>query len=84
MNITLEIIRNTFGWCAIINMGILLFWVFIISFAGNWVYRVHCKFFELTREQFNGINYAGIAFFKIAIFMLNIVPYLALRIVAQG
>ena len=81
MDMTLELIRSTLGWCAIINMGILLWWVFFICFAGDWVHRVHSKFFKLNREQFNGIHYAGIAFFKIAIFMLNVVPYFALHLV---
>jgi hypothetical protein len=39
------------------------------------------KWFKLTVERFDAIHYAGMAFFKIGIFLLNIVPYLALRIV---
>lgn len=78
---TLELMRAALGWCGVINIGLLTWWVLFIMCAGDFVYRMHSKFFPLTREQFNGIHYSGIVIFKLAIFMLNIVPYLALRIV---
>jgi hypothetical protein len=79
---TIEIIRNTFGWCAIINMAFLIWWLLFMVFAQNWVYQFHSKWFKLSREQFSGIHYAGMIIYKISIFLFNIVPYLALRIVA--
>ncbi len=75
-------LRHFFGWCAILNMGLLMYWFVFVRLAGDWVYNVHSKWFvPITREQFNGIHYAGISFFKIAIFVFNIVPYLALLII---
>ena len=71
---TLELTREVLGWCAIINIGILLWWSMFIMFAGDFVFRMHRKFFEITREQFNGIHYAGIMCFKLAVFGLNVVP----------
>jgi hypothetical protein len=35
----------------------------------------------LSVERFDAIHYAGMLFFKICIFLFNIVPYFALRIV---
>ena len=78
---TLEVIRAALGWCAIINMGLLLWWFLFLTFAGDWVFRMHSRFFKVNRDQFNGTHYAGMAFFKVVVFMFNIVPYLALRIV---
>mgnify|MGYP001395686625 CR=1 FL=1 len=78
---TLEIIRDTFAWCSVINIGLLLWWVLIIIFAHDWIYRIHSKWFKISVEKFNAIHYAGIAFFKISIFLFNLVPYFALRIV---
>jgi hypothetical protein len=80
---TLELVRATLGWCAIINMGILMWWFLFIVFAGDFVFRLHCKFFNLkmTQEQFNAIHYTGIMVFKLLVFGLNVVPYLALCIV---
>ncbi len=78
---TIEMIRSALGWCFVINMGLLLWWFFAIVVLHDWVYRWHTKWFKLSVEKFDEIHYAGIAFFKIAIFFFNIVPYFALRIV---
>jgi hypothetical protein len=78
---TVEMIRAALGWCSIINMGLLLWWFFAIVVLHNWVYKLHSKWFKLSVEKFDEIHYTGIAFFKIAIFIFNIVPYFALVIV---
>ncbi len=78
---TLEMIRQTFLWCFVINMGLLLWWCGFILFARDWVFRVHSKWFKISRERFDAIHYKGIMVFKIFIFACNLVPYLALGIV---
>lgn len=78
---TVDMIRDVLLWCFVINMGLLLWWALFLMFAHDWVYRMHSKWFKISVETFNAIHYAGMAFFKICIFMFNIVPYLALLIV---
>ena len=78
---TVEIIRDVLAWCSVINIGLLLFWLLWLAFAHDFVYRVHGKWLKLSEERFDEIHYTGMAFFKICIFVFNIVPYLALRIV---
>ena len=77
---TVEVVRDALGWCSIINYGILLAWFFMIVVARGWIYRVHSKWFAISREHFETINYAMLGCFKLAIVLFNIVPYLALRI----
>ena len=78
---TVDILRGVLGWCAVINVGVLLFWFLILAFAHDFVYRVHSRWFKMPVETFNAIHYAGIAFFKTAIFVSNVIPYFALCIV---
>lgn len=78
---TIELLRNILGWCAVMNLGLLLWWALFFMFAHDFVYRLHGKWFKLSAERFDAIHYTGMAFFKIAIFVFNIVPYFALRIV---
>lgn len=68
-------------WCTVINMGILLSWWLMFVFAHDWIRRFHGKWFKLSTEQFDGIHYAGMAVFKILIFVFNLVPLIALAIV---
>lgn len=58
-----------------------MWWFLWILFAHDFVYRMHSKWFKVSVEKFDAIHYAGIAFYKIIIFVFNIVPYLALQII---
>lgn len=78
---TFELIKSLLGWCAVLNMVILLWWFVFIAIAHDWTYRMHNRFFQISVEQFNATHYAAFANFKLAVFFFNIVPYLALRIV---
>ena len=77
----IEIVRDVLAWCAVINIGLLLWWWLFLTLAHDFVYRIHGKWFKLSEERFDAIHYSGMLFFKICIFLFNIVPYLALRIV---
>jgi len=78
---TVEIIRDVLAWCSAINFALLLWWFIFFALAHDWIYRIHGRWFTLSVEKFDAIHYAGMAFFKICIFLFNIIPYLALRIV---
>ncbi len=78
---SIEMVRNFLLWCAIINCGLLIVGVVIITLAHDWVYRLNSRLFRLSVEQFDTINYAWIVFFKTGIILFNLVPYIALRII---
>ena len=78
---TLEIIRRALAWCAVMNLGLLLGWFLFITLAHDWTYRQHSRWFNLPVEKFDTIHYAGMALFKMSVFLFNLVPYFALRIV---
>ncbi len=80
---TIDIAREFLGWCSIINLGLLLWWVLFFIFAHDFMFRLHRKWFHLSVENFDTIHYAGMAFFKITIFIFNIVPYLVLLIIVN-
>ena len=68
----------TLFWCAAINYAILLLWFAVFVFAHEWVYRLHSRWFALSREAFDAINYGGVAVYKIGNMLLFLVPALAL------
>jgi len=78
---TVDLLRSTLAWSALLNMGILLWWFLFITLAHDWVYRVHSRFLKIPIEQFDTIHYVGMLIYKVVIFTFFIVPYLALRIV---
>ncbi len=79
---TIEELRAVLGWCAVINYVLLLLWFFLFTGAHSWFYGMHKRWFNLmTVEKFDAFHYQMIGFFKIAWFIFNVVPYIALRIV---
>jgi hypothetical protein len=79
---TVDMMRDALLWCAVINYSILLWWFLVFSLARNWLYRLHGRWFQLPAERFDAIHYAGMAIYKIGIFLFNLAPWIALRIVA--
>lgn len=77
---TVELLRAVLLWSLLINMGLLLWWMLFFIFAHDWIYRIHSRWFKLSVETFDSIHYAGMAFYKICMFIFIIVPYLALCI----
>ena len=77
---TMEVLRAVLGWCTLINMGILLYWWLVFIFARDWVYRHHTRWFKMSNETFDSIQYGGMGLFKLAIIVFNLVPYIARRI----
>ena len=68
-------------WCFIINYGVLLLWFLMIAFAKDFIYNIHTKWFNISREKFDSINYMWIGFFKLAIFIFNLAPYIAIQMI---
>ena len=77
----LQIVKEFLLWASIINIGVLLFWFLIFVAAADYVYKMHSKFNKITREQFNGIHYAGMLFFKTAVFVFFVIPYIVILII---
>jgi hypothetical protein len=79
---TVELVVAILGWCTLINFGLLIWWFLFAVIAHDWTYRLHTKWFKISQEQFDAIHYSLMGVFKIGVITFNLVPYLALRIVA--
>ncbi|HAE10230.1 MAG TPA: hypothetical protein DCG39_01165 [Opitutae bacterium] len=79
MKVTKENLRTFLGWCTVINLGFLLYWILALSFARDWVFLVHTSAVEISKESFAEINYAMMGYYKLAVILFNVTPYLVLR-----
>ena len=77
----IELARSALCWCTVINYGLLMVWVLLYALPHAWLYRLWGRGFRLTTEQFDAINFAGMALYKVGILLFNLVPYVALEIV---
>jgi hypothetical protein len=78
---TLNMLTEFFMWCSILNCGCLIYITVFCIWAPDWLYRVQCTFFSISREQFDLMIYAFIGLFKLCFIVFCLVPYLALLII---
>ena len=78
---TLETIRAFLAWCTLINYGVLVVWFLWFVLARDWLRELHARWLRLPAAHFDAIHYAGMGLYKLGIFLFNLVPYIALRIV---
>jgi hypothetical protein len=70
-------------WSTIINYAVLLLWFAAFALARDWLFGLHGRWFHLSAAQFEALHYGGMAVYKIGILLLNLVPLVALHIVAS-
>ena len=77
----IQMLTRFFMWCTILNMGLLVLSFLILAFAGDFVYRMHSKWFPMQRETFNVVFYSFIGIYKTIVFIFNVVPWIVLAII---
>ena len=77
----IDSIRAIFMWCTILNVALLSLSSLICVCAGDCVYRIHSKWFSISRETFNVAIYSFLGLYKVLVFVFNLIPYVALLIV---
>ena len=79
MDITIENLRILLGWSAVVNMGILIAWWLAFVFAREMIFKMHTRWFKISEERFNEMHYTMMGYYKLAMILLTVVPYLVLR-----
>jgi hypothetical protein len=79
---SMQMLESMLLWCFVLNFGFLLYWWLMFMWLHDFVYRLHMRWFKMSREQFDGIHYGAMAFYKLAVIVFNFMPWLALKIVA--
>ncbi len=77
----INMLKVFFMWCTIINFGFLLFSFIMVTVSGNLAYKMHSKWFPMTKEKFTFAMYLFIGIYKILFFVFNVVPWIALEII---
>ncbi len=77
---TIDLLRSVLGWCAVINIGILLWWFIFFVYGHDLIYRIHSRWFKIPVETFNAIHYAAMAFYKLIVVVFIVIPYFVLLI----
>ena len=77
----IQMLTRFFMWCTILNIGLLVLASLLLTFAGDFAYKIHGKWFPMQRETFNVELFSFLSRYKIIVFIFNVVPWAALAII---
>ena len=78
---TIQLLQSFFMWCSIINFGLMMLTFVIIIFAKEWAYKMHSRWFNISKEYFDNILYAFLGLYKLLLIVFCIIPWIALSII---
>lgn len=76
-------LANFLGWCTLLNLGLLVASTVALWVARKPVAKLHARLFGIDADKLPAMYFQYLANYKIAIIVFNLVPYLALRILAS-
>ena len=75
----MDVIAGILIRCFLGGMVLLMVWFAWFTVAGDWIYQVHSRWFQIPRPSFDAIHYAGMAVTKIAIILFFLLPWIAIK-----
>ncbi len=63
----------------LVGLAFLLLWFLLYLIVPGWMFETNAKWFNIGKRDFELINYFGMAFVKISIFLFFFFPYLAIK-----
>ena len=79
---SIETIREFLGWCAVINIGLLLLSTIMLMVMRGWLVMIHAKMTGVSEADLPRLYLEYLGNYKILIIVFNLVPYVALKIMA--
>ena len=77
---SVETLREFLGWCSVINIGVLLLSSTMVVLMRGWLVNIHARMTGMNEEELPVLYFQILGNYKMLIILLNIVPYIALRI----
>ena len=76
---SVETLTEFLGWCTILNLGMLAFAGVSVMVMRGTMTRIHARMFGVSEGDLPRIYFQYMAQYKTAVFVLNLVPYIALK-----
>jgi hypothetical protein len=78
----MQSLTTFFGWCAVLNIGLLVFSTLMMALLKDQAVRIHSSLFGLNPDGLPDKYFDWLANYKIATYIFSIVPWLALKIMS--
>jgi len=77
----IDTLTSFFGWCSVINIVMLCMATLMLTLMRDFISSIHSKMTGLGQTELSVAYFQYLANYKIAILMLNLVPYIALKLI---
>ena len=81
--VSVETLTSFFGWCAVFNIGLLLFSTVALLVGRKSITRLHAAMFGLEESTLALAYFQYLARYKVVTLALNVVPYIVLKLIAS-
>ncbi|WP_372724105.1 DUF6868 family protein [Immundisolibacter sp.] len=79
---SIETLTTFLGWSTVINFGVLTVAAILLILMRGPISTLHARMFSLDEAELSRAYFQYLAQYKIAIFVFNLAPYIALKIMA--
>lgn len=79
---TIQQLTQFFGWCTLLSFSLLIVTTIVLVAARGPMTKIHARLFGLEEAALTRIYVQYVSFFKILVIVFNLVPYIALKIMA--
>lgn len=80
--IAIDTLTTFLGWCSVINIGVLVLSTIILMIMREPIVGIHSRLFGLNPAELPATYFQYLGNYKIAIFIFNLVPYIALKVMS--
>lgn len=79
---TINELTELFGWMSAINVALLLLTTLSLMLTRDWLARLHARLFGVDEQALARLYVQYLSWYKLAVIVLNIVPYAALKLIS--
>ena len=76
----IDILTTFLGWCSVINIGVLVLSTIALKVMREAILNIHSNMFGVNQADLPLIYMQYLGSYKIAILILNLVPYISLKV----
>ena len=81
---SIQTLATFFGWCTVLDVGLVLLALLLVSIFHDGIGTLTAKMFGVTNEEAKATLLRTFMQFRIAVAVFNVVPYVALKIMAAA
>lgn len=75
----LDVFLSFLFWNMCIHIFVLFYWIVMILFFKEFVFKIHEKLFSISESEFNRIHYCLIGYYKLTVIIFIIAPFIVLK-----